>query len=153
MPGSGVVPSIRKAAKADKEAVFVVLDDPVEEGIVRGVEKSLAECQTSLDKLAGKSPKNEVALAIRKTNYNIQLVGLRELYACYNLKSKSREFHRTMPKGWNHKMKFTLSEARALVAYYSKRVETITEDVETCTKLLSEAMEILAPLEAADRIF
>ena len=156
---------IRKT-RAEAKPEAVVLVDPAHEEMVLKAEEAMERNQKSLDTLALRQahvPRGDLEHAKAKYAYNNALGVLMSTYAIFNLKHRSRELHCcTMPQGWTRKKEFTLNEARQLVKFFSARVEQEKNgggdwsdelSLENAQHDLEQAEEILAPLEAADRIF
>ena len=153
-------PTIRKTRTA-AAGKFVRLAHPKKEEMVAKAERAVARTQAHLDDFATRPGFGGAKLlALTKFAYNAALESLGMQYNHNCIMPKMREFHHTMPRGWYRTLRFTLDEARELVAHYRAKVEANEgraggrSDVEPLAhdfrrRDLAEAEAILAPLEAA----
>lgn len=152
--------AIRKnrAAAAGK---FVRLADPKKEESLAQAESVVARTQAHLDDFTARPGFGGAKLvALAKFAHNAALESVSMKYNRHGIKPEMREFHRTMPRGWCRTPRFTLDEARELVAHYRTKVEANEggagerSDVEPSARDfwrrdLADAEAILASLEAA----
>jgi hypothetical protein len=153
-------PAIRKMRTAPA-GKFVRLADPNKEESLARCESAVASTQGHLDDFTTRPGFGGAKLvALAKFAHNAALESLRIKYNHNCINPKMRQFHRTMPRGWYRKLRFTLDEARELVAHHRAKVEANKgeagerSDVEPAVhdlwrRNLAEAEATLAPLEAA----